>query len=103
MSTTTTTAAEYRQAELEHTVRESNRGFVVHARVYAVVMTGLVALNLVLVATTDADVLWFPYPLLGWGLGLANHYYRVRRIKRDLRSRQAFPTRHTGAAHRAQP
>jgi hypothetical protein len=44
------TAEEYIQAEFDYTLAEARRGFKIHAAVYALVMTGLIALNAVLVA-----------------------------------------------------
>ncbi|HEX6247496.1 MAG TPA: 2TM domain-containing protein [Nocardioidaceae bacterium] len=73
------TLDEYLAAEHDVDVRESRMGWRVHAAVYAVVMTGLVVLNLVLVNSTADDFLWFFFPLVGWGFGLAMHYlYAVR-------------------------
>lgn len=41
---------------------------------YVLVMTMLVAINL----TTSREHLWFIYPLLGWGLGVATQYVQAR-------------------------
>jgi len=68
------TAEEYRQAEFGYTFAESRRGFKIHAAVYALVMTGLIVLNVLLIAFTDADFRWVVFPLVGWGIGLALHY-----------------------------
>jgi len=68
------TAEEYRQAEFGYTFAESRRGFKIHAAVYALVMTGLIVLNALLIAFTDADFPWVVFPLVGWGIGLALHY-----------------------------
>lgn len=88
------TVDEYQQAEREYTVREQRRGFTAHATVYAVVMSVMIVINVVLIATTDADFLWFPFPLVGWGLGLLNHYlWGVRWVDRGIRTRQATITR----------
>ena len=46
---------------------EALRGFYIHALVYVVVNLGLFALNML----TSRDSLWFYWPLLGWGIGLA--------------------------------
>ena len=43
-------------------------GFFVHALVSLLVNGGLVALN-----QLTGDRPWFPFPLLGWGIGLAVH------------------------------
>jgi 2TM domain len=48
-------------------------GFVVHAGVYLLVNLGLVAINL----ATSPHHLWFFWPALGWGLGLAAHAWAV--------------------------
>ena len=45
------------------------RGFYLHAMVYATVMTMLIVINLL----SSSGRFWFPFPLLGWGLGLAIH------------------------------
>ena len=44
-------------------------GFSIHATVYGVVNAGLLLLNLL----TSPGYLWFLWPLVGWGIGLAAH------------------------------
>jgi hypothetical protein len=44
-------------------------GFYIHLAVFVVVNAGLAAINL----STPSDILWFQWPLLGWGLGLVLH------------------------------
>lgn len=89
------TTDQYMRAERELTLRESRRGWRVHAAIYAVVGAGLVALNVALVATTDAWFYWFPFPLVGWGIGLALHYlHGVRWAEREIRARQATVERY---------
>lgn len=44
-------------------------GFFVHAGVYAAVMVLLVFINLV----TSPQVIWFVWPLIGWGLAVVLH------------------------------
>jgi hypothetical protein len=84
------TAEEYERAERELTLAEWSRSFRIHAAVYGLVMTGLVVFNVLLVAYTDASFLWFPFPLVGWGIGLTMHYlHGVRWAERDVRTRQA--------------
>ncbi len=46
---------------------EALRGFYIHAMVYVTVNLGLFAINML----TSRDSLWFYWPLLGWGIGLA--------------------------------
>ncbi|MFB6287032.1 MAG: 2TM domain-containing protein [Candidatus Bipolaricaulia bacterium] len=48
---------------------EALKSFYIHAGVYLVVNAALVVINL----TTSTAYLWFVWPLLGWGLGLAGH------------------------------
>lgn len=44
-------------------------GFYVHVFVYAAVILMLVAINLF----TSPDVIWFIWPLMGWGLAVLLH------------------------------
>lgn len=83
------TADEYRQAEFGYTLDESRRGFKIHAAVYAIVMTGLIVLNALLIAYTDVNFPWVVFPLVGWGTGLTFHYiYGYRRAADEARLRQ---------------
>lgn len=89
------TTEDYKRAERELALRELRRGWTVHAAIYAAVMSGLVTLNVLLVAFADAGFFWFPFPLVGWGIGLAMHYlHGVRRGERQLLARQASIERH---------
>ena len=45
------------------------RGFYIHLSVYVLVNVLLLAINL----ATAPDHLWFYWPLLGWGVGIAAH------------------------------
>jgi hypothetical protein len=45
------------------------RGFYVHLAAFAIVNAFLFLLNVI----SDPDNLWFFWPLLGWGIGLAAH------------------------------
>jgi 2TM domain len=95
------TAQEYEQAEREFMLQEAQRGWRIHASVYALVNAGLIALNLVLVAYTSANFLWFPFPLVGWGIGLAMHYhFGYRHADRLIERRQHAIE---AIAHRAHP
>ena len=83
------TAEEYREAEFGYTLEEAKRGFRIHAFVYGVVMTGLVTLNVLLIAFTSGDFPWAVFPLVGWGIGLGAHYFGAfRRAGADIRERQ---------------
>jgi 2TM domain len=80
------TLEEYKRAERQLELEEARRGFTIHAIVYAVVMTGLIVLNL----TVATEFLWFVFPLVGWGIGLTAHYlFGLRWVGRAIIDRQA--------------
>ncbi|MEX0716554.1 MAG: 2TM domain-containing protein [Planctomycetaceae bacterium] len=54
---------------------EARMGFYVHLAVYVVVNAILVTINLVK-SDSPADW-WFYWPLLGWGIGIAFHAFKV--------------------------
>jgi 2TM domain-containing protein len=83
------TTDEYKQAERELMRHQARRGWKVHLVVYALVNAGLMTLNLALVTTTDASFIWFPFPLVCWGIGLTAHYFcGVRSADREITARQ---------------
>jgi hypothetical protein len=93
------TVADYERAELDYSLREMKRGWFIHAAVYAVVNVGLIVLNLVLVAKTADNFLWFFFPLVCWGIGLTMHYVGATRWGgRDIRRRQEQIERQAEAA-----
>lgn len=47
----------------------NNKGFRTHLMVFIAVNLGLLAVNLL----SNPHVLWFQWPLVGWGLGLLGH------------------------------
>lgn len=49
------------------------RGFYTHAAVYVFVNVILLIINLLISPTS----LWFYWPLLGWGIGVAAHAFSV--------------------------
>lgn len=49
------------------------KGFYTHLLVYILVNAGLVVLNLL----TYKGNIWFFWPLLGWGIGLASHAFSI--------------------------
>ena len=84
---------------------EERMGFYIHATAYVLVNAVLIAINL----TKNSDDLWFFWPLMGWGIGLAAHAIRVfgspgtsrlkeRMIDRELRRNEA---RQTGTPHQS--
>lgn len=84
------TVAEYQRVERDLAVRAGRRGWAIHVAVYVTVMTGLIILNLLLIANTEANFVWFPFPLVGWGVGLGMHYWHgVRGAETSVRARQA--------------
>ncbi|GAX91451.1 2TM domain-containing protein [Effusibacillus lacus] len=48
---------------------EKIKGFYVHLLVYVLVNAMLIAINLI----TSPNSIWFVYPLMGWGIGVAMH------------------------------
>ena len=58
-------------------------GFRVHATIFVLVNGFLAALNLL----TTPRHLWFYWPLLGWGIGLAAHAFGVYAEHTDMRER----------------
>jgi hypothetical protein len=83
------TAEEYRRAEFGIGLAEARRGFRIHALVYAIVIGGLIVLNALLIAFTDADIPWVVFPMIGWGIGLTFHYvYGYRRAGDEIHARQ---------------
>lgn len=68
----TTTISEERYLKAQKKV-EDLKGFYGNLSSFIIVNTGLIILNLV----TSPNHLWFFYPLLGWGLGVALHAMSV--------------------------
>ena len=52
---------------------EDIRGFYTHLGVYVLINAMLLLINI----TTSPDILWFYWPLLGWGIAVALHALRV--------------------------
>ncbi len=52
---------------------EAIRGFYIHLSVYVIVNLFLFLLNIM----TSPDVLWFFWPLLGWGIAIVVHAISV--------------------------
>lgn len=52
---------------------EVARGLRIHAIVFVAVMIGLIVLNLII-----GQPYWFLWVLLGWGIGLAAHWWFTR-------------------------
>jgi phosphotransferase system glucose/maltose/N-acetylglucosamine-specific IIC component len=59
--------------------------FFVHLIIYIIVNIFLATLNL----TSDPDVIWFVYPLIGWGIGIIAHFVFVIVLpKKSLRQNE---------------
>jgi len=90
------------EVELEREAREhvaALRGFYGHAAVFVAVNLLLLAINLL----TAPDRLWFYWPLLGWGIGLAAHGIRVfarPRLDRDWEARKIAEYKQRARARR---
>ena len=65
---------DFKEALKELRVTEARRGFVSHLAAYVIVNVFLIFINL----WTSPAFLWFPFPLAGWGIGLAFHYLASR-------------------------
>ena len=50
---------------------EDTRGLYIHLGVYVIVNSALFAINMIV----SPDTLWFIWPLLGWGIGVALHVF----------------------------
>ena len=61
-----------RYQEVKQRVKQIS-GFFQHLIVYVLVNAGLAAINLL----SDPGEIWFVYPLLGWGIGVAAHGLNV--------------------------
>lgn len=59
------------------------KGFYAHAVMYLLANVGLVVLNLATLKKNDS-VIWFIWPLIGWGIALAVHAISVFGIGRFL-------------------
>ncbi|MGM5484465.1 MAG: 2TM domain-containing protein [Nanobdellota archaeon] len=64
------TLEKYKEAYRKIVVEDERRSFMVHVSVYIFVNLLLLIINL----TYTPQQLWFFFPLLGWGIGLAGHY-----------------------------
>lgn len=78
---------EYQEAYREIVREEEKRAFFTHLGVYIFVNAILISIDLIL---TSDNVLWFFYPLIGWGFGLAMHYlFGVQWRELELEEKEA--------------
>jgi len=77
---------EYKKAYREIRKEEEKRNFLVHLMVYVLVNAMLIAINFIY----SPKVIWFIYPLIGWGIGISMHYlFGVRWLEKALKEREA--------------
>ena len=79
------TLERYKEVYRDMMIRRERKAFTIHAIAYAIGNSALIAINLLFVP----QFLWFVFPLVGWGSGLAIHYYlgvhtAPRRIEKDV-------------------
>jgi hypothetical protein len=92
------TLEDYKRADRQLERQDARRGFTIHAIVYALVMTGLIILNL----TLATEFPWAVFPLVGWGIGLTLHYlFGLRWADKAITDRQARIEQHAAATKRA--
>jgi hypothetical protein len=77
---------DYEKAEAALRAERGRTSFYIHAAVYVLVNIMLIIINLMFVST----ILWFFFPLIGWGIGLAMHYFfAVQFVRSETESWQA--------------
>jgi 2TM domain len=92
------TLADYKAADRQLEREQARRGFTIHAIVYALVMTGLIILNL----TVATEFPWAVFPLVGWGIGLTAYYlFGLRWADKAITDRQARIEQRATATKRA--
>jgi hypothetical protein len=92
------TVEDYKRADRQLEREAARRGFTIHAIVYAVVMTGLIILNL----TVATEFPWAVFPLIGWGIGLTMQYlFGLRWVDKTITGRQARIGQRAAATKRA--
>jgi hypothetical protein len=74
------------------------RAFLIHATVFAVVQLLLFGIWLAVWLGGGGVFPWFVFPLVGWGIGLAAHYFAVRNSWRRPGMTPATDLRPTGSA-----
>lgn len=90
MSSSEVALEDYQRALREVRMEKAKRGFTVHLIVYIIVNVMLIAINLIYTPKT----IWFFYPLLGWGIGIAIHYYAgVVHLPKEMEAEEALAER----------
>ncbi|MEM3448648.1 MAG: 2TM domain-containing protein [Nitrososphaerota archaeon] len=87
------TLEEYKKAFRDMEMEDAKRGFIAHLITYILVNAMLVVINLVY----TREVIWFFFPLIGWGIGLIFHYigatYWLRRELLDKEAKAEYRAR----------
>jgi 2TM domain len=92
------TLEDYKRADRDLEREEARRGFTIHAIVWALVMTGLIVLNL----TVATEFPWAVLALIGSGIGLTLHYlFGLRWADKTITDRQARIEQRATAIKRA--
>lgn len=87
---TAITLTQYQATERELATGQARTAFRVHATVYAVVISILTLVNLLVVP----QFYWFEFPMLGWGFGLFMHYtFGYRKATEQITRRHELVTR----------
>jgi len=77
---------DYKKAYRDIVSEEEKRGFFVHLVVYVLVNVMLIAINFIY----SPEYIWFFYPLICWGIGIAMHYlFGVHWIQKELTAKEA--------------
>ena len=76
---------QYQRTEREAAAGEARTGFVAHAVITALVMVGLVVLNV----TVADEFPWSIFPVVGMGIGLLAHWwFGYRQVEKTVRQHQ---------------
>lgn len=75
MNTSEDILEDFKKTWIEYELEEANRGFLSHLASYIIVNVFLVFINLY----TSPTVIWFVWPLFGWGIGLTFHFVFSRK------------------------
>lgn len=80
------TLADYKKAYRKMSARKTKIGFIINLTAYVIVNSLLTTINMLFVP----QFIWFIFPLVGWGIGLAMHYtFGVRLFDRLMTAEEA--------------
>ena len=80
------TLTDYERAEAALRAEQGRISFYIHAGIYVLVNMMLIIINIMFAS----QVLWFFFPLIGWGIGLTMHYlFAVQFVRSETESWQA--------------